>query len=226
MELYSTRDTNKHVYTAHHQDHLYLKQVANVATDGKPVSEANEEEEKIFLAARKHLPKSIFDSQRWKEACGAANWKKVIYVLNRGGRFQDDSDTYDGEKLKNKYAALINIYQEKTAKTKNTMTGKSFIPHAAYMPGPADCTGKLLTDEKDEYPFSLITYRPIHHTKSRTSGNYWLLALEKENSIMMNAVDGDKLGIKDGDKVRLLSARTQMESGSSDLKAKFRWSRK
>ena len=189
-----------------HSDHLYLKQVANVATDGKPVPDASDEEEKIFLAARKHLPKSVFDPERWKEACGVANWKKVVYVLNRGGRFQDDSDTYEGEKLKNKYGTLVNIYQEKTAKSKNTMTGKSFIPHAAYVPGPTDCTGKLLTDEKDGFPFSLITYRPIHHTKSRTAGNYWLLALEKENSLMMNAVDGEKLGLKDGDKVRLLSA--------------------
>lgn len=64
-----------------HPDHLYLKQVANVATDGKPVPDASDEEEKIFLTARKHLPKSVFDPERWKKACGSANWRKVVYVL-------------------------------------------------------------------------------------------------------------------------------------------------
>jgi len=189
-----------------HPDHLYLKQVANVATDGKAVADASDEEEKIFLEARKHLPKSVFDPERWKAACGPEHWKKVIYTLNRGGRFQDESDTFDGEKLKNKYGILANIYQEKTVKTKNTMTGKNFIPHAAYVPGPTDITGKLLKDEEEGYPFQLITYRPIQHTKSRTAGNYWLLALEEENCVYMNAVDGEKLGLKSGDKVRLMSA--------------------
>lgn len=188
-----------------HPDHLYLKQVANVATDGKPVPDASDEEEKIFLAARKHLPKSVFDPERWKKACGSANWRKAVYVLNRGGRFQDETDAFDGAKLKNKYGILANLYQEKTAKTKNTMTGKTFIPHAAYVPGPTDCTGKLLNDEKEGYPFTLITYKPIHHTKSRTGGNYWLLALEEENSVYMSVKDGKELGLQTGDKVRLLS---------------------
>jgi tetrathionate reductase subunit A len=54
---------------------LYLKQVANIAfgekEDGSDsVPEADDEEVRIFLEARRHLPKSVFDPEKWKAAVG------------------------------------------------------------------------------------------------------------------------------------------------------------
>ena len=46
-----------------------------------------------------------------------------------------------------------------------------------YIEGPQDCTGKLLNDEAQGFDFTLITYKAISQTKSRTIGNYWLNAL-------------------------------------------------
>jgi len=62
---------------------FYLKMVANIATDGKPVPDAEDREVELFLKNRAHLPPSVFDPEKWKKACGEANWRKVIYVLNR-----------------------------------------------------------------------------------------------------------------------------------------------
>jgi anaerobic selenocysteine-containing dehydrogenase len=47
---------------------FYLKMVANIATDGAPVPDADDKEVDLFLKSRAHLPKSVFDVERWKQA--------------------------------------------------------------------------------------------------------------------------------------------------------------
>ncbi|MDF2499441.1 MAG: Tat (twin-arginine translocation) pathway signal sequence [Anaerosporomusa subterranea] len=189
-----------------HFDHIYLKQVANIATDGKAVPDASDEEVKIFMEARKHLPKTVFDPDRWRAACGDAYWRKVIYVLNRGGRFDDFSTAWDGAKVKNKYGIQVNMYCEKTATAKNAMNGKNYSGLPLYVPEVTDCTGKPITDEKDGYDLTLLSGKVIHHVKSRTAGCYWLQALEPENGILINSVDAQRLGFRDGDLAKIVSA--------------------
>lgn len=194
-----------------HPDHLYLRMVANLAYGEKEdgadaVPDADYEEARVFLAARRHLPKSVFDADRWQAIVGPKLWRKVIYVLNRGGRFQDYAKAYEGERVKNVYGKLINLYQEKTAGIKSAMSGKPLLGYAAYLPGPTDLLGNRLTDEQQGYPLQLITYREIYHTKSRTVANYWLLALAPENYVLMQAQDAAGMGLRDGDQVRIVSS--------------------
>lgn len=192
-----------------HPDHLYLRMAANLAVGDKSdqaLPDANPEEIRIFMESRKHLPKAVFDPERWRQTVGKELWPKVVYLLNRGGRFDDFSKAYDGDLLKNKYGTLINLYQEKTAKTKNSMTGKPFPGIAAYLPSPTDALGRPINDERGGYDLRLITYREIMHTKSRTAANYWLLALLPENSVLMNKRDADLRRLKGGDRVRIRSA--------------------
>jgi len=188
-----------------HPDHLYIKMVANVAAEGKPVPDADEKEVKLLIKSRRHLPKGVFDPERWEKSVGSENFKKVIYVLNRGGRFQNYEDAWEGEQVKNKYGTLANMYLEKVAKTKNSMTGKSFKGIASYIPAPADVLGNPVEDKEEGFDLELITYRVIQHTKSRTVSNYWLLSIEPENSILINKRDADKLGFKDGEEVKIIS---------------------
>lgn len=189
-----------------HSDHLYLKQVANIATDGTPVPDADDEEVRVFMESRRHLPKSVFDPDRWKAACGDAYWRKVIYVLNRGGRFEDFASAWDGNKVKNKYGVMVNMYMEKTAQVKNSMTGKNFSGIATFIPEVRDCADQAVNDEDSGYGLTLITNKVIQHTKSRTAANYWLLAIEPENSVLVSSSDAKALGLRDGDKVKITSA--------------------
>lgn len=133
-------------------DDFYIRMVANVATDGSPVPDAEDAELKLFLESRKHLPATVFDPARWEKIAGA-NWRKVVYLLNRGGRFQEYGDIYKGDHVANQYKSMINMYQEKTAVT-----------------------------------------------------NYWLLAVYPENHLIVNPVDAKKLGLKDGDVAKVVSA--------------------
>jgi tetrathionate reductase subunit A len=184
---------------------FYLKMVANIAMEDKPVPDASDEEVEIFLKARRHLPKSVFDPQRWKKAVGDEYWRKVIYVLNRGGRFQDYYEAFDSEgRFKNKYGKLINLYSEKVATTKDSMTGKYFKGYAQYVP-IRDVLDREVDDEKEGFDLHLITFREVYFTKSRTVADYWLLTLMPENYVLLNRVDAKRLGLKDNDVVKVVS---------------------
>jgi tetrathionate reductase subunit A len=198
---------------------MYLRMVANVAAGEKDdgadaVPDASDEEVQLFLDSRKHLPKTVFDPDHWKATVGEKWWRKVVYVLNRGGRFEDYDKAFDGAQIKNKYGQLINIYQEKTAKTKDSMTGKSLPGYATYIPAGRDAMGQDIEDAG--YDLALITFKDVSQTKSRTIGSPWLTSLLPENAVQVNKRDADRLGIKDGDQVRLVSASNP--EGIWDLK--------
>jgi len=196
------------------EEDMYLRMVANVAfgdkADGsEKVPAASAEEIKIFEQARRHLPPTIFDANRWKAVVGADLWPHVVYVLNRGGRFQGYAQAYKDGQLANKYGKLVGIYMEKFATTKHSMTGKTYLPHADYIAGPCDCAGNLIEDKNLGYDMTLITYKSITQTKSRTGGNYWLQALNPENFFEISGFDANRLGVKDGDKVKVVSATNE-----------------
>ena len=198
----------------------YLKMVANVAfgdeKDGsKAIPDADDKEIEIFLNARRHLPKSVFDLEKWQQSVSPELWRKVVYVLNRGGRFDDFETAFDGQQLKNKYGKQINMYIEKLVKAKNSITGKGFSPLATYLP-ITDSQGNRLEDEKEGFDLNLITYREMAQCKSRTISNYWLLSLLPENFILLNSQDALRLGFKNGDLVKVIS-KTNPE-GVWDLK--------
>lgn len=197
---------------------FYLKMVANIAfgenKDGSSsVLDVEPLEKRLFFKSRGHLPASVFDPIRWEKTTGPL-WDKVIYVLNRGGRFQNYEDAFDGDYVKNRYGKQINLYLEKTAKTKNSMTGKAFSGIATYQPA-MDCLGRTLASGKDD-EFHLITHREISQTKERTMGNYWLLGILPENHILINTEDASRLGLKTGDSVIIISDSNP--SGVYDLK--------
>jgi anaerobic selenocysteine-containing dehydrogenase len=192
------------------EDH-YLKQVADIAfgekEDGSDsVPEADDEELRLFLEARRHLPKSVFDADKWKAAVGndESLWRKVVYVLNRGGRYEAFAKGYKGSKVAHPYGRLINLYQEKTATSINTMTGKHYVGYTKYIPPALSSKGEEI--KSDGYDLHLITYKTITMAKARGISNYWTLSVLPEGYLLINTQDAKKLGIKDGDTIRITSA--------------------
>ncbi len=198
---------------------FYLKMTANVAfgekKDGtEAVPDADDKELELFVNARRHMPAAVFDAATWQKAVKPELWRKVVYVLNRGGRFDDYDAGYEGELLKRKFGAQINLYQEKTMSTKSAMTGKAFIGISNYTPGVTDLKGNPIEDVG--YDLRLITHKEITHTKSRTNANYWLQGLLPDGVFVINRRDADRLDFKDGDRVKVVSATNP--DGVWDLK--------
>ncbi len=195
---------------------FYVRMAANVATDGKPVPDADDDEEKLFLGSRRHLPRIVFDPERWKKIAGP-HWRKVVYVLNRGGRYQDDAEIYEGDLVSGRYGKLLNLYQEKTADTINAFTGRPNPGHAVYVP-VSDALGRPPKEAglTRGYPLRLVSYKDITQTKSRSVTNYWLLGLLPENMVQINPADAKRLGLAAGDTVRIVSATNK--AGAWDLR--------
>jgi anaerobic selenocysteine-containing dehydrogenase len=192
-----------------HLDAFYLRAVANIAAGSKPgeaVADADARELELFEKSRRHLPPTVFDTARWKAIAGDANWAKVVHVLNRGGRFQDPSAMKKAApQLPNPYGKLLCLYQEKTAKQRYAGTGKHYIGHTCYLP-LADIMATPLAPLAQGHDLHLITHRVISATKSRTISNYWLRPLLPENAVIINPRDAHKLGLQEGDPVKVVSA--------------------
>lgn len=197
-----------------HPDHLYLRMVANLAFgekgDGSDmVAGAGNGEIDLFRAARRQLSPVVYDFARLRQVVGDL-WPKVVTVLNRGGRFQAYEKGYPGEgragQLGVKYGKQINMYLEKTANVKRASNGHYLPGYATYLEPATSYDGTVLNDRDAGYDLKLITYRDVAHTKSRTSGNYWLLSVMPENYVLMNSVDAAARGLQDGDPVHLSSA--------------------
>ncbi len=132
--------------------------------------------------------------------------KPISEIVAKGGVFEDPGNEYDGKYLKYKYGNLIHIYIEQLATTKDSMTSQYFdgLPH--YEPPKfADDTAIATVDERD-YPFQLITYKMAWHAQGRTATVPWLMIIQPENFVEINATDAKRLRIRDGNKVRLVSA--------------------
>lgn len=186
-------------------DDFYIRMVANVATDGKEaVADASAAEIELFVKSRRHLPKNIFDLERWQAIAGA-NFAKVVHVLNRGGRFETQENTYKGDHVANKYGKYINLYQEKTYKCKDAFTGKHYLGMAKYMP-IVDTLDHPPTEQSKGYDLQMITQRDVRMTKSRTITHSYLTDSMPENAIIIHTSDAKKIGVKTGDSVRLSSS--------------------
>ncbi len=193
-----------------HPDDLFLRGVANIAFGEKPdgsaaVADADDREVEIFMNARRHLPRSVFDAQRWRGIVGESMWRKVVYVLNRGGRYEEHEKGYKGDRVAHPYAALLNLYQEKTASTIHSGTGKNLSGVACYVP-VCDFVGKEPDELRTGYGLALITHRVISQTKSRTIADPWLSALLPENGVLINPRDAERLALRNGQEVKVVSA--------------------
>lgn len=206
-----------------HPDDMYLRMVMNVAYGEKKeledaVPEATSEEIDLLIRSRAHLPKAVFDPERWQKITGDL-WPRVVTVLARGGRFQSYAKGYPGDELRagsadeahivqtgTKYGKLINMYLEKNTGIKHAGTGRALSPVPTFVEPYMGYDGTVLDDSKEGYDLKLITYREITQTKSRTQGNYWLKAILPENFVLMNSKDAQKRRLNDGDPIRISSA--------------------
>lgn len=204
-----------------HYDNFYLKSAADIAVGDKPdddVPDASDTEIEIFKKARAHLPKSVYDYDRWRKACGEKYWRKVVFILNRGGRFDDFEKAYDGDKMGSKFARGLSVYSEHVTRFRHSGTGKRLPGFAEWRP-VQDFLGRdvLAIDEKDGFKYTFITYKVVGGANYRgVSAYYWIQETLPENFVVMHVDDAKTEGLKDGDLVKLASASNP--DGMWDLK--------
>jgi tetrathionate reductase subunit A len=129
---------------------------------------------------------------------------KIEDGIARGGYFDPVAKEYGSDgMLVSKYGNLIRFYQENLATTIDSMTGKPFDGMFNWYPS-RDVLDRVIDDSKD-YPFQLVTYKPMQHAMARTAMNPSLMALRPTNFVEMNSSDGQALGLETGDMVQVIS---------------------
>jgi len=185
-----------------HQDDWSMKIVSNLA-EGKdeigPVPDADLPEMGLFLDARSHLTRSIFDVNRLVDASGRDNWNKIVYILNRGGRFEKPLRS----------TAPVNgtfhIFFDSVATTLNPNTGKPFsgIPELSNIDGDS---------QNADYPFEIISYmEQSGMDRNIDTANHLLASNIPSAEVFINSRDAVNLGLKTGDRVRLSSSANNGE---------------
>lgn len=176
---------------------FWLRAGANVAFDGEPVNESSNEE--MVMTGVSQFKTVLAETLK------ADEWRRVAYILNRGGRFADMSTAYRGESLGRPYGKPMQIWNEDIASAKNSLTGESFIGcPTVQMPTFAD--GSLVTQHfpENDWPFKVVS------TKSQLFSSLQgilkgLVDAMPTNAVGLNNKDAEKLGVETGDEVQVIS---------------------
>ncbi len=248
------------------REDYYLKMVANIAYDSTyqawrggelitlgPVPDATHEELDMVSALKLAHRRALTDAQ----------WRKVAYVLARGGRFEDyeaaylpnvDSQTslarlvnnlildtgVDGwvrpagqiipAKLRSTFLNNLRfpgvppsnprwmsyrygqggnacqLYNPAVATARNAITGEQFCGTARYA-RMRDMAGHLLDelDPSSRFPLVLTTHKTTVISHSQSISDPWLVELMPEGFIEISPADAARLGLREGDEVRVWS---------------------
>ena len=231
-------DADGNLWPLHQAEDFYLKLVANIAYDRDPVADATDDELETFRRAHEKGLGEHFDLDRWKAAVGDEEWRKVVTVLNRGGRFEepvedyaeafaehgvdydyagrygDRSNAYDGDHMRYKLGARANFYSEVVPKGKHAYTGERFDP----LPRVEDVRhydgtvqAGVVSDDDPERPLRLINWKPRTQGMHRTQNSPWLRETRPENPLWLNPADAEERGIENGDRVEIDAGRRTVE---------------
>lgn len=186
------------MYPLNKPEEYFLRAVANVAFDGAPVP--------ALSAGEAGIQDLDTATAAWKDCLTPDEWPQAKYVLARGGRFEAYGEGFAGDNYKYGAMGCFNIYMEALATAKNSFDGKPFYGVIGWHP-EAFADGTLLSKAypEDEWPFKGASYKAKFRSATMLV-NSILRDLNPSNHIEINTEDAKRLGFKDGEKVKLISA--------------------
>ncbi len=195
------------LHSLHQAEDFYLRGMVNVANNAR-VKKASEDE---VAYVERAYPVASF-----KDILPKDEWEMLCYALARGGVFVPQDNLFEKERFKYGIKRVV-LYNEKLASTRNSLSGKSFSG-TLFLCVPTDSTGRPIDELDRDYPFHLVTHKMNIHTQSRTIWHKVARQIVPENKVVMHTEDAEKLGIKEGDRVRLISpSNKQGVSGKATL---------
>ena len=186
---------------------LYVPLFANAALSGDKLPAPTKADVR-FTSVDRVAP--LFKSRLTPES-----FASTMYMLTRGGRFETMETRYDGDFFVEdlRMDTEFQLYNQTLARTKDSYTGECWD-------GQPICDvdrfwdGSAVRDhysEKD-YPFVFTTFKS--HLRSPYSAVLpRVTAIEKHNFVQMNVRDAQALGLKTGDKVRVVTPRNTFIEG-------------
>lgn len=175
---------------------FYLRVFENIALDGEGVPDISDEE--LKLANLQGYEEEL------KRVCGE-NWRKTAYCMARGGRYEDKSESYKGEKLKYPLKNPISIYNESLAKNKNTLTGQNYSGVPKFFPAQLNNGTELeKVFPKEKYPLLAFSYKSNVLSQCDASSD-GMGRVRFSTYLDLNPKTAQKFNIKHGDFAKVSS---------------------
>lgn len=193
-------DTNGKKYPIHSREDFYLRGLANMAYDLDPIADISKED-----LENQDLENAV---KEWKDILPQDEWNKVLNILAKGGRFEEDADMgFDGDKHIHGNFKVVNLYSDMFALGRSSYTGEYFKGIADYNPEQLwDGTDLREKFPETEWPFRAANYKPKFRSISLLVNSPSMRDLSKHNYVELNEEDAKELGISTMDKVKVIPA--------------------
>lgn len=171
----------------------YLRAAANMAFDGEPVAEADEDDlrltgvDRILPTLQAHLK--------------ADEWRRAAHIFSRGGRF-GEAPAKDAGPVKH-WQRPATIWNETVGSNRHSLTGDLFTGCPTWHP-PRFTDGSRVEAHYplDQWPLRLSSYKS-HLQSPHSIAASRLRQIHPFNPIGINPVDAAQAGISTGDRVRV-----------------------
>lgn len=154
-------------------------------------------------------------------------WPYVAYVLARGGVFTSYKESYDerGFVKRKPPRTLLMFWDEKTAKTKNSITGKRFYGGPRYFEPSTHAPTSTQAEDRwlpgtplrriwseSDYPMLIVPNGSPLFTKHRSQFYYWLKQIMPRNFAIIHPEEAAKIGLVSGDVVKIETPTGSLET--------------
>ncbi|MBP2293317.1 molybdopterin dinucleotide binding domain-containing protein [Azospirillum rugosum] len=190
------QDMDGNAYPLERPEDWYLRGGANIAWLGKqPVPDVSDED--IRLSGVERVLPAL------KATLKAEEWRKVAFILARGGRYQNQGEGFEGDKATHRFAKPLLVYNENVGASKSSVTGKRWTGTATWMaPAFSDGTAVRSVHKPEDWPFQLVSSKSVL-VSAYTIAASRLRHLHPENPVGINVEDARRLGIETGDRIRI-----------------------
>lgn len=186
------------------KEDFFLRAYANVAWAGGDVVPDATDDDMALTGVTRH-------QQLLQDKLKPEEWRKVAFVMTRGGRFADEADSWQGDRQKKVYEPPLAIWNAALAGMRHSMTGERFNGCPTwYPPRLADGTDMREVFAEGDWPFSVFSFKS--NLMSSISINVQRLRqVHPQNPVVINRQDAEALGIANGDTIVIESPGGQVE---------------
>ena len=133
-------------------------------------------------------------------------WRQVAMLMSRGGRFDRMQDAWtEAGQTRQAWAKPLQVWSEELAGFRHAMTGERYSGCPTWYPARlADGRDVRAEYPRQDWPFLLSSFKS-NLMSSISIGVDRLRQVHPHNPVSINRQDGERLGLRNGDKVRIVT---------------------
>lgn len=197
-------DADGDLHPLNRAEDWYLRGAANVATIGKPVPEASDDDLEVSGVSRIRAD--------LEATLKPGEWRRAATIFAKGGRYENIEHSYKGDKATHAFGKPMLVYNEGLGTFRRATTGTCLPGTPAWREAEfADGSKVAEHYPKADWPVHVVSYKsPLQNSYS--VGAKALLRIVASNPVQIGGELARAHGIKTGDRVRLTTPGGALES--------------